>query len=92
MVGRNVCYLSHDALNFYHRSLAMPLASHCRAQLAPSDEGGPIAPAEPPTPNIQPSTCANARSCGVRSGLRKVTRLPLRSACDSQAAMLKASC
>ncbi len=32
------------------------------------------------TPNIHPSTCATARSGGVRSGLRNAARLPSRSA------------
>ena len=40
------------------------------------------------TPNIQPSTCATARSGGVRSGIRNAARLPSRSARESQAAML----
>jgi len=43
---------------------------------------------KPGTPSIQPSTCATARSGGVRSGLRKAARLPSWSTRESQAAML----
>ena len=44
------------------------------------------------TPNIQPSTCARARSRAASSGFRHLERVPLRSASDSHEAMQCASC